>query len=143
MFLSLRVHFAEFGPIPTKFFVDDRWVVASVVDTLQGGVRLLTPLYKYVRRESNDPPIITKNIPARINKRLSSRPFHRTKHRSTKLLLHTKKYSTRTDATTSTARAIYNSQTQKQRKQRNNILSCTTLHSAKTSTPISVTDSSP
>ena len=71
-----------------------------MVDILQGGVRLLTPLYKYVRRESNDPPIITKNIPARINKRLSSRPFHRTKHRSTKPLLHTKKYSTRTDATT-------------------------------------------
>ena len=100
MFLSLRVHFAEFGPIPTKFFVDDLWVVTLVVDILQGGVRLLTPLYKYVRRESNDPPIITKNIPARINKRLSSRPFHRTKHRSTKLPLHTKKYSTRTNATT-------------------------------------------
>ena len=49
----------------------------------------------YVHRESNHPPITTKNIPAGINKRLSS--LHPTKHPLTKPPLYIKKHFTKVD----------------------------------------------
>ena len=52
----------------------------------------------YVHRESNHPPITTKNIPAGINKRLSS--LHPTKHPSTKPPLYNKKHFTKVDTCT-------------------------------------------
>ena len=52
----------------------------------------------YVHRESNHPPITTKNIPAGINKRLSS--LHATKHPSTKPPLYIKKHFTKVDTCT-------------------------------------------
>ena len=52
----------------------------------------------YVHRESNHPPITTKNIPAGINKRLSS--LHPTKHPSTKPPLYIKKHFTKVDTCT-------------------------------------------
>ena len=94
---------------------------------------------QYVHRESNHPPITTKNIPAGINRRLS--PFHRTKHHSTKPTPRTKKHSTKADTTTlyTTNRLqLLNGETDNATTS-----SGTTPHSAKTSTPTSVTDSSP
>ena len=92
-----------------------------------------------VYRESNHPPITTKNIPAGINRRLSS--LSSDKASFDQATPHTKKHSTKADTTTlyTTNRLqLLNGETDNATTS-----SGTTPHSAKTSTPTSVTDSSP
>ena len=94
---------------------------------------------QYVHRESNHPPITTKNIPAGINRRLSS--LSSDKASFDQATPHTKKHSTKADTTTlyTTNRLqLLNGETDNATTS-----SGTTPHSAKTSTPTSVTDSSP
>ena len=94
---------------------------------------------QYVHRRSNHPPITTKNIPAGINKRLSS--LSSDKASFDEAAPHTKKHSTKADTitlyTTNQPRLL-NGETD------NGTTSYgTTLLSVKTSTTISDTDSSP
>ena len=86
---------------------------------------------QYVHRESNHPPITTKNIPAGIN---------RAKHPLTKPSPHTKKHSTKADTTTHYS---MNLQQQTDGKTDNATTSSgTTPHLAKTPAPTSDTSSS-
>ena len=94
---------------------------------------------QYVHRESNHPPITTKNIPAGINRRLSS--LSSDKASFDQATPHTKKHSTKADTTTlytTNLLQLLNGETDNATTS-----SGTTPHSAKTSTPTSVTDSSP
>ena len=85
---------------------------------------------QYVHRESNHPPITTKNIPAGINRRLSSLSSD-----------NTKKHLTKADTTTHYS---MNLQQQTDGKTDNATTSSgTTLHLAKTPAPTSDTSSSP
>ena len=92
-----------------------------------------------VHRESNHPPITTKNIPAGINRRLSS--LSSDKASFDQATPHTKKHSTKADTTTlytTNLLQLLNGETDNATTS-----SSTTPHSAKTSTPTSVTDSTP
>lgn len=93
---------------------------------------------QYVHRESNHPPITTKNIPPASTN--VYHPFHPTKHHSTKPPNHTKKHSTKTD--TDTLYTMNQLHLADRRKTDNETTySGTTLHSAKTSAPTSDTNS--
>ena len=97
---------------------------------------------QYVHRESNHPPITTKNIPAGINRRLSSLSSDKALFdQATPPPPHTKKHSTKADTTT-----LYTTnplQLLKGETDNATTSSGITPHSAKTSAPTSVTDSSP
>ena len=94
---------------------------------------------QYVHRESNHPPITTKNIPAGINRRLSSLSSDKASFDQT--VPHTRKHSTKADTTTHYS---MNLQQQTDGKTDNATTSSgTTLHLAKTPAPTSDTSSSP
>ena len=94
---------------------------------------------QYVHRESNHPPITTKNILAGINRRLSS--LSSDKASFDQPSPHTKKHSTKVDTTTHYS---INLQQQTDGKTDNATTSSgTTLHLAKTPAPTSDTSSSP
>ena len=94
---------------------------------------------RYVHRESNHPPITTKNIPPASTD--GCHPFHLTKHHSTKPPPHIKKHSTKADTATlytTNLLLLLNRETGTATTS-----SGTNPHSAKTSTLTLVTDSSP
>ena len=94
---------------------------------------------QYVHRESNHPPITTKNIPAGINRRLSSLSSYKASF--DQAVPHTRKHSTKADTTTHYS---MNLQQQTDGKTDNATTSSgTTLHLAKTPAPTSDTSSSP
>ena len=97
-----------------------------------------TPL-QYVHRERNHPPITIKNIPAGINKRLSS--LSSDKASFDQAALHTRKHSTKVDTTTHYST---NQPKQANGKTDNAITSSgTTLLLARTPAPTSDTNSLP
>ncbi|XP_029192999.2 uncharacterized protein LOC114959219 [Acropora millepora] len=93
---------------------------------------------QYLHRESNHPPITTKNIPARINKRLSS--LSSDKASFDNAAPRSKKHLTKADITTpSTTNPPRQPNAKTDSK---TTFSCKTLHSARTSVTTSDTNSS-